>query len=387
MNNRVGFAPLLFLFGARIAAQSFVELTDGRNTTNPFASVLLIEAGAIGTLASPEELTRGLEDEFSWDGRAYFRDEAFGSRRGTLEAYAGRDGIFGAYTDGKLVGDATMTRFEVRAQPWQFYRDGFYADEELRPNGFYDGSSYEGYVGFGRDQQGLYIEFGPFYKTFEFKESRLTSPTFTIPEDYAAYGGRLYLEQNTVQMDRRRGMPRDGYALTIIGEREWNDSQGEFGTQGVFETKLPSAVWRVRGRLEWYLPGSDSAIWEVFAHGGWQDELDRVENTQGQRPLGDQWADAQLRLRLHLGRSMTLTPFFHGQYSHVANEFGTSSSTDFFLGGGLESYVHFSESLSMHGWYSYLDNENRPSIQVDNDVHGQQMFYLGMVLHFAVKRR
>ncbi|HEU4419529.1 MAG TPA: hypothetical protein VFT55_11365, partial [Planctomycetota bacterium] len=145
--------------------------------------------------------------------------------------------------------------------------------------------------------------------------------------------------------------------------------------------------WRVRGRLEWYLPGSDSAIWEIYAHGGWQDELDRVENTQGQRPLGDQWADAQLRLRLHLGRTMTLTPFFHGQYSHVNNEFGTSSTSDFFIGGGLESYLHFSESLSLHAWYSYLDNENRPSIKVDEDLHGQQMFYLGMVLHFAVKRR
>src|SRR5262245_20463871 len=261
MNNRVGFAPLLFLFGARIAAQSFVELTDGRNTTNPFSSVFTVEAGAIGVAASPDATTRGLDDEISWDGRAYFRDEAFGSRRGTLEAYAGRDGIFAGYTDGKLVGDATMTRFEVRAQPWQFYRDGFYDDDELRVNGFYDGSSYEGYVGFGRDQQGLYIEFGPFYKTFDFKESRLTPATFTIPEDYNAYGGRVYLEQNTVQMDRRRGMPRDGYALTIIGEREWNDSQGEFGTQSIFETKLPSAVWRVRGRLEWYIPASDSAIW------------------------------------------------------------------------------------------------------------------------------
>jgi len=390
MNNRVGVAPLLFLFGARIAAQSFVELTDARNTTNPFSSVLMLEAGAIGVAASPDATTRGLDDEIGLDGRAYFRDEAFGSRRGTLEAYAGRDGIFAGYTDGKLVGDATLTRFEVHAQPWQFYRDGFYTNDELRPNGFYDGSSYEGYVGFGRDQNGLYIEFGPYYKALQFARSRLTddisNPTFVIPEDYNAYGGRMYLEQNTVQMDRRRGMPRDGYALTIIGEREWNDSRGAFGT-AVFNTELPSAVWRVRGRLEWYIPASDSAIWEVYAHGGWQDELDRVENTQGQRPLGNQWADAQVRLRLHLGRSMTVTPFFEGQYSHVANEFGTSATSDFFIGGGLESYFHFSETLSMHAWYSYLDNENRPSIEIDNDVHGQQMFYLGMVLNFAVKRR
>ena len=53
---------------------------------------------------------------------------------------------------------------------------------------------------------------------------------FRLPEDYAAYGARLYLEQNTVQLDRRRGMPRDGFVLTLIGEREWNDSTGAIGT-------------------------------------------------------------------------------------------------------------------------------------------------------------
>jgi hypothetical protein len=384
-----------------VSAQSFADLTEARNLLHPYASLLQLEGGAIGTTASnldddgasvrPPEGNgfRGLDDDISWDARAYFRDEAFGSRRGTLEAYAGRDGIFAGYTDGKLVGDDTMTRIELRARPWQFYRDGFYRDDELVPNGFYDGKDYQAYLGFGREaQQGLYVEFGPFYERLEFERSRLTgfNPSFVIPADYDAYGGRLYLEQSTVQLDRRRGLPREGFMVTLVGEREWNDSRGVFGT-ALNATELPSAVWRVRGRLEWYIPGSETATWEVFARGGWHDEKDRVQNFEAQRPLGNQWGEAQLRLRLHLGQSMTLTPFFEAQYSRVLEEDGLSSTKDFFFGGGVESYVHFGEVVSLHAWYSYVDNENRPSIRVDNDVHGEQMFYLGMVLRFGATRR
>lgn len=181
-------------------------------------------------------------------------------------------------------------------------------------------------------------------------------------------------------------MPRDGYSITLVGEREWNDSDAVFG-HPILLTTLPSAVWRLRGRLEWYIPGSDAATWEIFANGGWHDERDRVQNFEGQRPIGDRWADAQIRLRLQLGDSMTLTPFLHGQFSRVLGEDGITATKDFFLGGGAETYIHFSESMSLHGWYSFLDNENRPSIRVDEDVRGQHMFYLGFVLRFGASRR
>lgn len=384
--------PCLVLVGlaAAVPAQSMVDLTDVRNVVRPYASVLEIEGGAVATRTTGSDAkTRGigLDDAISWDGHVYYRDDSVSSRRGTLEAYAGRDGIFAAFTDGKIVGDDTVTRFEFRGRPWQFYRDGSYERGKFLQNGLYEGSDYEGYVGFGREaQQGLYVELGPYYKQLNFRRSDLTLPTFTIPEDYAAYGGRLYLEQNTVQMDRRRGMPRDGFALTLIGEREWNDSRGVIGT-AIFSTELPSAVWRARGRLEWYVPSSDDATWEIFATGGWSDEKDRVQNFEGQRPLGNQYADAQLRLRLNLGSSMTLTPFVSGQYSNTLNQFGSSSTREFFLGGGLETYIHFSDSISMHAFYSYLDNDNRPSIRIDEDVHGQNLFYLGFVVRFGASRR
>jgi hypothetical protein len=387
MNQTLSRLLLAGLAGAPLLGQSFADLTEARNPAMPFASLFQLEAGAIGTLADDGDELLGLDDDISWDARLFYRDEQFSSRRGTLTAYAGRDGLFGSFADGKIVGDETVTRFEFRARPWMFYRDGFYRDDTLVPNGFFEGSDYEGYIGFGREaQQGLYVELGPFYKKLDFKRSNLTPVTFSVPDDYAGYGGRLYLEQSTVQMDRRRGLPRDGYVFTLTGEREWNDSEGTFGTAG-FATALPSAVWRARGRLDWYIPSSDTTCWEIFAQGGWQDEKDRLQNTEGQRPLGNQWADAQVRLRIHLGTATTLTPYFQAQYSRLLDEDGFGSDKEFFLGAGAEAWHHFGDALSLHAWYSWLDNDNRPSIRIDEDVHGEQMFYVGMVLRLGASRR
>jgi hypothetical protein len=372
---------------AALPAQSFVDLVDARYPAQPFASLFQLELGAIGAIAADEEPLRGLEDDISWDARAYYRNEAFGSRRGTLEAYAGRDGLFAALSDGKMIGDDTVAKIEFHGRPWQFYRDGFYRGDELVAAGFYEGSDYEGYLGFGREaQQGLYIEFGPYYRVHDFERSRLTAPTFTVPDGYSAYGGRLYLEQNAVQYDRRRGTPRNGYVLTLIGEREWNDSEDTFGTP-LYQTQLPSAVWRARGRLEWYIAGSDRVTWEVFGNGGWHDDKDRIQNTDGSRPLGNQWADVQIRLRIEATRSITLTPFVHAQYSRVLKEDGIKATKDFFFGGGLDTYWHLGDALSLHAYYSYLDNENRPSIRIDRDVHGEHMFYVGMALTLGAQRR
>ena len=45
------------------------------------------------------------------------------------------------------------------------------------------------------------------------------------------------------------------------------------------------------------------------------------------------------------------------------------------------------QSLSMHAWYSYVDNENRPSVSIAEDLRGENMFYLGMVLRLGASRR
>lgn len=374
---------------ASLRGQSYSDLVDVRNPSLPYTNLLEFEAGGIGTMARTEDPTVGLQDDLSWDGHAYYRNEEFGGRSGTLEGYAGRDGLYAGYYNGKLIGRDSLTRFEVHARPWRFFRDGAYRGSNFVPNGLYEGNDWEGYVGFGREaQEGLYIELGPFYRHLGFQRSDLTpSPSeFTIPTGYTAYGGRVYLEQNTLQMDRRIGIPTSGFLFTAIGEREWNSSDGFVGSS-VFATELPSAVWRVRGRLEWYVPSSESATWEIFARGGWNDETDRVENSDSQRPLGSQWADGQLRMRLALGRSWTLTPFVEGQYSQVPNETGEVNKRKFFFGGGAETYLHLSDEIALHAWYSYMGNESRPSIRIDQDVHAEHMFYVGMVLRFGSQRR
>lgn len=391
--NRTLLLPILALAcGASATAQSFQQLVDSRNGAQAYSSLFQIEAGAIGAFAQGRDsanIQRGLEDTISWDGHIYYRDEEFGSRRGTLEAYAGRDGIFAGFTDGKLIGDDTLTRFELHARPWMFYRDGYYEADELRQNGFFEGSDYEGYIGFGREaNDGLYIEFGPYYRQFDFSRSELTFPvgSYELPEDYTAYGLRLYLEQRAVQMDRRRGTPQQGFVLTLSGDYEYNDASRSFGTN-TFQTRLPDVAYRARGRLEWYIPASDSATWEVFATGGIQDEKDRIQSIEGQRPLGNQWGDGQLRLRFHLGRSVVFTPFANVQYSRTLKQDGLGSSKDFFLGGGAEAYIHFSQTLSMHAWYSFVENENRPSVSINEDLRGEHMVYVGMVLRLGASRR
>jgi hypothetical protein len=387
------------LCGAPLFAQTYADLTESRNMPNPYGSVFQVEGGAIGTKADDEDPDVGLEDDISWDGRVYWRNGAVGGRRGVLEAYGGRDGFVGSWQDAKLIGDETVTRVELRARPWMFYRDGFYGrDDELRPNGFYEGSDYEAYVGFGKAlQEGLYLEFGPYFRRLDFERRPYaqgaqpigsSSPdTFLTPDDHNAYGGRLYVEQSSVQYDRRRGVPRAGYVLTLGGDREWNDSDKEFGVVGGYQTSLASAYWRARGRLDWYIPASDDLCWEIFGSGGWQDEKDRVQNSEGQRPLGNQWGDLQARLRIHLGNAFSITPYAQGQYSRTLSEDGFDSDKNFFFGGGVESWLHFGDFVSLHGYWSYLDNDNRPSIRIDRDVHGEQMFYLGMAIRFGVTRR
>lgn len=368
-------------------AQNYVDLTEVRFAPRPYASVLQIEAGMIGTMAKDKEAGLGLDNDLSWDGHVYYRDDAVGDNRNLLEAYVGRDGLLVSFADGDLIGDDTTSKLELRARPWMFYRDGYYTRDGFVGEGLYEGSDYEAYAGFGRVAQGaLFVELGPFYRWNRFERTGLTRPDFQVPDDYNAYGGRIYIEQANVQMDRRLGMPQEGFVLTLAGEREWNDSDGQIGRTG-FASSLPNAVWRARGRLEWYVPSSDATTWEIFATGGWQDELDRVRNTEGQKPLGHIWADAQIRLRVQLGDSFTVTPYVHGQFSKVDSQEPSAKGDEFFFGGGVESYLHLTDALALHAYYSYLDNEHRPSIRIDEDVHGEHMFYFGLVTRFGARRQ
>ena len=105
------------------------------------------------------------------------------------------------------------------------------------------------------------------------------------PELWVYRGGRAFLEQTNLVLNRLTGRAQQGFLLTLVGEREQNDSDRQFGTVGVFETRLPSGFWRGRGHLEWYLPQSDSMTWEIAVDGSLTDKKDRVYNYDAQKPI------------------------------------------------------------------------------------------------------
>ena len=250
-----------------------------------------------------------------------------------------------------------------------------------------EGTDYEAYLGFGREAaQDLFVEFGPYYRRNQFNANDQTAPTFTVPDDYAAYGIRIFLEHNTVQVDRRTGMARDGFILTVALEREWNNSDAGFGT-AVWTSPLPSAVFRGRGRMEWYIPSGTESAFEIFVTGAMADETDRIVNYDATRPQGHIYGDLQLRYRLPLGDWMSVSPFGHLQYVQAVAENGSGGDDEFFLGGGAEAFVHLGENVSLNAWYSYLDNESRPSVSIQKDIHGEHMFYAGMILRLGGSRR
>lgn len=379
---------MALVLAAPLAAQSFDDLTTFRNPSMPYSELLQVKGGMFGSMAKQDDAAAGLADEIAWDGSVYYHSSSLGGNAGEIDAYAGRDGLVASIRDGKIVGADTISRLQLSAELWPFYREGFYRGSTFVPVGTYEGRNWDAYLGFGKmAAEGLFIEFGPFYGKNRFERNETTASTYLEPDDYKVYGGRVHLEQNTLRMDRRSGLPREGYIATIVAEREWNDSEGSFGVLSGFTTELPSAVWRVRGRMEWYIPQASESAWEVFASAALTDEKDRVVDYEAAHPQGNLWVDAQLRYRLPFSDSFSISPYAHGQFVRILDEDGSSSSKKFFVGFGAEAWLHFSESVSMNAWYSYLDNESRPSVSITEDLHGQHMFFVGMVLRFGSQRR
>lgn len=383
---RTGLAASLL--APSLLAQSHEELVTHRNPRLSYSQLLQIEAGVMGSMAASPDPAVGLDDELAIDGSVFFHDENSGSQAGQFDAYAGRDGLVLSILDGRVIGNDTSTRLQLSSRIWPFYREGFYRGDSFVPVGQYEGADYEAYLGFGREAaDSLLIEFGPFYRRNQFDRNERTDPSYVVPDDYAAYGGRIHIEQNTVQLDRRTRAPRSGYLMTVVAEREWNKSETSFGASPGFLSELPSAVWRGRARMEWYVPQGSESAWEIFATGALKDESDRVVNYDASHPQGHMWVDAQIRLRLPFGDSISLSPFVAGQFTRILQEGGVGSDDKFFFGGGAEAWIHVSEALSMNAWYSYLDNESRPSVSVTRDLHGEHMFYAGVVVRFGGRRR
>lgn len=387
MSSVKWFVSALALSCPMLHGQTYDELSIFRNRPLPWADALQIKGGAIASIAPEENEFNGNVDEIGWDGHVFYHQ----SKRGTdnaIEAYAGRDGAIASYRNADLLGNQNILRVEGGMRYFPFWREGFYdEDDRFTRTGSYEGSDFDGYVGIGRRlDKDFLIEFGPYVHGYDFEETGST-PEFVVPDSFSAYGGRIFFEHNTAEFARTAILPSRGFVATVLVEREWNDSQGEFGTLS-YQSELPEAVWRGRGKLHWYVPAGSSSVWEILLDASFADETDRIVIYDAQEPVpGQTWGDGQLRLRFDAGSSFSIAPFVQLQYTQVLQEDGQGSDKLFFFGGGAEAWLNFSENLSLNAWYSYLNNESRPPVSVSQDVYGEHMFFVGMVLRFTGVRR
>lgn len=376
------FLPILVLANGAFA-QSFHELTFLRDKPMAFSSFLKARAGVAGDIAENENTAIGHEDKTGFDGFLHYHNDRFTAQEAVFDAYAGRDGAVLGLRENNPGGSAN--RFEVTARYFPFYREGFYRSGEFIPTGRYEGDDYGAYAGIGNDAaEGLTVEIGVFYRRNEFDRNDDTSPSFLEPDDHNAFGVRLWGEHNTLVLDRNYGRPLDGFVLTAMLEREQNDSDKAFGTP-IHTSELPSGLWRIRGHLEWFLPESDLGVWGFRADGAWTDEEDRVYAYDAQKPLGHVWIEGEVQFRFRFG-GLSLTPFALGQFLRVLEENGVSADDELFFGGGVRLTYDLSETFSLYGDYSYLDNPSRPPVSASEDTWGEHQFFAGLEVVFGRQR-
>lgn len=377
------------LLAAGAAAQhhqtvSFPELMLTRNRPQPYTTTFKVRAGAIGSIAQDAVPAAGFDDEVGLDGFAYLRESQVGGRESVLDAYAGRDGAYFGLKDDVLLGGGNQSRFEGWYRFFPFYREGFYDGEDFTPTGRYESDEWGLQLSLGRDVgEGMRLDAGAFYKQLSFDRNEQTSSGYRIPGDYAAYGFKTWIEHNTLALSRVNGRPEQGFLATVAIEYELNDSDTLFGTVGIFESELPSSVWRGEGKLEWYVPQGDSGVWEIWVRGAVSPDEDRVYTADTQKPIGHLWVDGTIGYRLELGSAFVLTPFAQLQYLQTLRESGVGSSKEFFYGGGVHMGLMLGNSIELIGDYSYLTNPARAPVTTDEDITGEHQFFVGIEVTFG----
>lgn len=380
----LAFAVAVLVVPQFAAAQSYSDLTLVRNRKNEGEDLLQVQAGVgIGRPSGSDDESIGLESVIAPRGHVYFRKRGFSTHRAVLLAYAGFDGFYATVKEDPALGGQSQARLEVFGRLFPFYREGFYRNGDFVPTGRYEGRDYGVALATSRlvDPQ-FRVEIAGFYRRLQFASNETTAPTYTVPGDYNAYGGRIILEQQTLTLDRETGRPNAGFLFSILGEREQNDSDARFGTQGVFESELPVGVWRGRGHLEWFFPHTETSTFALMLDGNVSPEEDRVYNYEASKPIGNLWFDGQLRWRLAVGRALTITPFLAAQYVRALREGGAGADNDTFFGGGLDARLDAGRNISLFFEYSYLNNESRPTISPTKDTLGEHQLFAGVEIRF-----
>jgi hypothetical protein len=388
-------ATLTAFFGAaELAAQkyssrrtSFRTFMDTRTRQVPFKEVIQIEGSAAAGFVDDKgtSISPGEKDLETIDGSVWYHSESFTENNAVVDFYAGRDGgILSIQDTSPAFGSGQ--RLELFGRYTPFFREGFYENQEFVATGQYSGTDWGMYLGVGESPtEGVYFEAGPYFRVYEFDRTSRTSANYTLPDNFFSWGARLYLEQNTIALDRESGKPRQGYLLSIVVEREQNGSKKTFGVEPDYTTTLPEALWRARAKFESYLPLGFSTV-ELHAEANLSDEDDRIYNYDADRPgVGEFWIDSEARLRLDFG-ALEITPLAKLKYQQVRDRFGESLTDDVFWGGGLYIQYAFGDTFEIFADYSYSQDSNRPAISFIDDTLGQHQVFLGGRLRFGGER-
>ena len=378
--------PFSVVFSAGLAAQSYRELTFVRNRPVPWDNVLELEGGMVGGFPETKDASIGLDSKIGPDGHIYYKSQKMGGRETGIDVYAGRDGLYLGAVNHEIAGQGNETRLELSGRLWPFYREGFYRGSDFIPTGRYEGRDWGGGLSFGRlIEEGVRLEVGGFYRRYDFQRNATTAANYSVPDDYNAYGGQVWFEQDTLKLSNRHGRPEAGFLATIGAQREYNNSNSTIGIPGGWQSTLPNGFWRGRAKLEWYFSGGDSGTVVLKAEGSLTDSQDRIYNFDAYKPVGHTFVDVDLGYRWDLGDALFLTPGVKGEFIRTLDEFGVSSKNKTFFGFGLRGELDFSQFASLIADYSYLGNESRPPVSISEDTFGEHQFYLALRVRFGGK--
>jgi hypothetical protein len=377
--------PLLatLLLTLPLAAQSYRDLMTVRNREQTERSLLQVRIGLNADIAEDENKPNGEEDGFAPGGFVYLHQKGAFGEKWTADAYAGREGLYLGIKDEVFPGKPDQARLEFFGRLFSFYREGYFDDGDFISTGRYEGKDWGVRLGYGRElEHKTRMEFSPFFHSYMFEDNSDTAVDYVIPDDYNAYGGRLTYEQNTLSLSRQHGLPEQGFLLNLAVEREENDSSRTFG-YSVYQSRLPSGLWRGEGHFEFYHTDPGGSTWEVILDAQITDEDDRVFNNDAEKPNGHLWADGTVGYRMIFMDSVFITPFGEVQFLRALDVDRSSSDNETFFGGGINIAFPFGQGMALVANYSYLSNPSRPPVKFDKDTFGEHQFFIGIDVAFT----
>jgi hypothetical protein len=373
-----------------VVAQGYRDFTIVRNRPQAYSSLLQLRTGYRGVEAEgiDDPLISGHAADDTIDGFVYFHTkDLVRGEDWVLDSYAGLDGIYAGLKGDMHPGKTTQSRIEVFSQHSAHYRPGYYSAGDYVPVGHYQGEDYTVRIGTAQVvDRGLILEFAAYYKDYAFSESEEPASVpnqFVLPDNFAAYGSTITLEQNSLQMDRILGLPMGGLLWTVQIDYETNDSGKEFGWINQSPRSLSKSYYRGETRFEAYVANGQSSAWAFLVDAGYYDSSDFITASRSNQVQGHMWGDGSFGYRMAFGDWFLLKPFAQLQYSKSLDITGVSSREKLFWGGGAHASLIFAKNIALVFEYSYVNNPSRPNVSPDRDLYGEHQFFIGMDVSFG----